>query len=60
MPFSVELPGDSNTMVCLDYHAVLLYMCVCVFTNYLLIFGCAGSLLLCSGFLSLWRAGATL
>ena len=27
---------------------------------YLFIFGCTGSLLLCAGFLQLWRAGATL
>ena len=27
---------------------------------YLFIFGCVGSLLLCTGFLQLWRAGATL
>ena len=27
---------------------------------YLFIFGCVGSLLLCAGFLQLWRAGATL
>ena len=31
MPFSVELPRDSKTMVCLDYHSVLLCVCVCVF-----------------------------
>ena len=30
MPFSVELPRDSKTMVCLDYHSVLVCVCVCV------------------------------
>ena len=31
------------------------YLFICLF-----IFGCVGSLLLCTGFLQLWRAGATL
>ena len=30
MPFSVGLPRDSKTMVCLDYHSVLLCVCVCL------------------------------
>ena len=40
-----------------------MYVLYFFFLNYLsvyFIFGCAGSSLLCEGFLKLWRAGATL
>ena len=56
------------TQVCAVFqsHSLNAYMCFSLYTNciffkiYLFIFGCIGSSLLCTGFLQLWRAGATL